>query len=78
VSGKVTVAHQPGSRPSWARTVSVEISFDEGKTWQRVSIHGDRIELPAAAAGFASLRASARDNDGNSVTETITRAYAIK
>jgi hypothetical protein len=78
LSGKVTVAHQPGSRQSWVRDVSVEISFDEGKTWQRVNVRGDRLDLPAGPAGFASLRATARDTDGNSVTETITRAYAIK
>ena len=29
-------------------------------------------------AGFASLRATATDVLGNSVTETITRAYAVK
>jgi subtilisin family serine protease len=78
LSGKVSVAHQPGSRPSRVRDVSVEISFDEGKTWQRVQVRGDRLELPAGAAGFASLRATAHDSDGNSVTETVTRAYAIK
>jgi subtilisin family serine protease len=78
LSSKVTVAHQPGSRQSWVRDVSVEISFDEGKTWQRVNVRGDRLDLPAGPAGFASLRATARDTDGNSVTETITRAYAIK
>ncbi|MBP2322750.1 subtilisin family serine protease [Kibdelosporangium banguiense] len=78
LSGKVTAVHQPGSRQSRIRDVSVEISFDEGKTWQRVQVQGDRLDLPAGGPDFASLRATARDFDGNTVTETITRAYAIK
>ncbi|MCE7005874.1 S8 family serine peptidase [Kibdelosporangium philippinense] len=78
LSGKVTAAHQPGARPSWVVETSVEISFDEGKTWQRAKVRGDRVELPAGPAGYASLKATARDIDGNSVTETVIRAYAIK
>ncbi|WP_415830146.1 S8 family serine peptidase [Kibdelosporangium persicum] len=78
LSGKVTAAHQPGARPSWIVELSVEISFDEGKTWQRAKVRGDRVELPAGQAGFASLKATARDSAGNSVTETVIRAYAIQ
>ncbi|MET0236787.1 MAG: S8 family serine peptidase, partial [Kibdelosporangium sp.] len=74
VSGRVTAVHQPGARQSWVRAVAVEVSFDEGKTWQRVDVQGDRVDIPAGSAGFASLRATARDSDGNSVTETVIRA----
>ncbi|SMC86465.1 S8 family peptidase [Kibdelosporangium aridum] len=78
LSGKVTAAHQPGARQSWITDVAVEVSFDEGKTWQRAKVRGDRVEIPAGQTGYASLRATARDIDGNSVTETVIRAYAIK
>ncbi|MEV4319370.1 S8 family serine peptidase [Actinocrispum sp. NPDC049592] len=78
VTGTVTVAHQPGARSSWVRSVNVEVSYDDGKTWQRVKTYGNRLEIPAGPAGYASLRASASDLDGNTVTETITRAYAVK
>ncbi|ONI85865.1 hypothetical protein ALI144C_12175 [Actinosynnema sp. ALI-1.44] len=78
VSGKVSATHQPGARQSWIIDTAVEISFDDGRTWQRVKAHGDRVELPAGQAGFASLRATARDIEGNSVTETVVRAYAIR
>jgi hypothetical protein len=30
------------------------------------------------ASGFVSLRASAADQDGNTVTQTIIRAYQVK
>nr|WP_042195769.1 S8 family peptidase [Kibdelosporangium sp. MJ126-NF4]CEL22213.1 peptidase S8 and S53, subtilisin, kexin, sedolisin [Kibdelosporangium sp. MJ126-NF4]CTQ92995.1 peptidase S8 and S53, subtilisin, kexin, sedolisin [Kibdelosporangium sp. MJ126-NF4] len=78
LSGKVSAAHQPGARDSWAAVLSVEVSFDEGRTWQRADVRGDRVTIPASQAGFASLKTTARDIEGNSVTETVIRAYAIK
>ncbi|MGI5499815.1 S8 family peptidase [Lentzea sp. CA-135723] len=79
VRGTVSVAHQPGVAPAKARSLEVEVSFDDGVSWQRVRVNGHgRLEIPAGPAGFASLRAKAVDLLGNSVTETITRAYAVK
>jgi hypothetical protein len=56
----------------------VDVSFDDGTTWRpaRVVADGSRwkVDLPAGT-GYASLRATAVDAAGNSVTETITRAY---
>ena len=77
VVGKVSAVHQPGARTSRIREVQVEVSYDEGKTWCRAKVSGTRLEIPAGSGVFASLRATARDADGNSVTETIIRAYAL-
>ncbi|GLY50513.1 S8 family serine peptidase [Lentzea sp. NBRC 102530] len=79
VRGTVSVAHQPGVAPARARSIEVEVSFDDGASWQRVKVSGGgRLEIPAGPAGFASLRAKAVDLLGNSVTETITKAYAVR
>jgi hypothetical protein len=54
---------------------------DEGATWQRVPLAraGDRwrAKLFPATAGSVSLRAEASDVAGNSVRQTILRAYRL-
>jgi subtilisin family serine protease len=82
--GGLTVATQPGATASSIRSVSAEVSYDEGTTWQKVTVTrtGDRVDvrIPAGgtAGGYASLRATATDAEGNGVTETVTRAYALR
>jgi hypothetical protein len=82
--GGLTVATQPGARASKIRSVTVEVSYDEGVTWKKVAVtpKGDRfdVRIPAGgtAGGYASLRATATDGAGNKVTETVTRAYALR
>ena len=65
------------SRP---RRLTVEASYDEGATWHRVPV---LLNLVAALkhpadAEFVSLRASATDRDGNTVQETLVRAYKLR
>ncbi len=65
------------SRP---KRITVEASYDEGKTWQRVPV---LINLVAAlhhpaGAESVSLRVSASDRDGNTVKETLIRAYKLR
>nr|CTQ95868.1 probable secreted peptidase [Kibdelosporangium sp. MJ126-NF4] len=62
--------------------LTVEASFDDGKTWRSVPVDGSGDERNVlvdhpAAAGFVSLRAVAEDQAGNSVTQTMIRAYEI-
>jgi subtilisin family serine protease len=82
--GGLTVATQPGAKAAKVRSVTVEVSYDEGATWRAATVRptGDRFEvrIPAGgtAGGYASLRATATDGAGNKVTETITRAYALR
>jgi subtilisin family serine protease len=63
--------------------LTVEVSYDDGATWQpaTVAVAGDRwrasVQHPAGP-GFVSLRGTARDGSGNSVRQTITRAYALR
>ncbi|MEN3362098.1 MAG: hypothetical protein V7637_6080 [Mycobacteriales bacterium] len=63
--------------------VSVEVSDDDGKTWQRAPLSGkggSRVAhlVHPRTAGFVSLRAAATDRAGNAVSETIIRAYAVR
>lgn len=63
------------------RSLQVESSTDDGTTWAPVDVrrHGRdwRAAVRNPAGGFVSLRATATDEDGNSVTQTIIRAYAV-
>jgi hypothetical protein len=62
------------------KRLSVEASYDEGRTWQRVPVINNmvaKLNHPAGATSV-SLRASATDRDGNTVKQTVIRAYALR
>ncbi|ADJ43452.1 PA domain-containing protein [Amycolatopsis mediterranei S699] len=59
----------------------VETSTDKGRTWQpaaalRTGEHWT-VVVRNPASGFVSLRASASDDGGNTVRQTVIRAYAV-
>jgi subtilisin family serine protease len=58
--------------------LTVAVSYDEGRTWQpaRVTNGTVKVRHPAHATSV-SLRAFARDRDGNTVKQTIIRAYKL-
>ena len=64
-------------------TPSVEISYDDGKTWRRASVRrtpagwATRLDAPRSAA-FVSLRTRADDGSGNTIDQNITRAFGLK
>ncbi|MEU8001240.1 S8 family serine peptidase [Catellatospora sp. NPDC049111] len=63
--------------------VELEVSYDDGRTWQRVPL--DRrdgswqttLHAPGWAM-FASIRVSAADSAGNTVTQTVVRAFGLR
>jgi hypothetical protein len=61
--------------------VAVEFSTDDGATWREapVSRAGDRwlAQVDNPAGGFVSLRTKATDTDGNTVDQTVIRAYQV-
>ncbi|MBM7488917.1 hypothetical protein JOD64_000139 [Micromonospora luteifusca] len=78
----VVASHLPGISGT-VGPVTVEVSYDDGATWQkqRLTRHGDgwRTSLSAPAkAGFVSLRTTARDSAGNTVSQDITRAFGLR
>ncbi|MEU7876330.1 hypothetical protein [Dactylosporangium sp. NPDC049140] len=62
-------------------TFAVDVSYDDGRTWQPASVNrsGDHwtVSVRHPATGYASLRATATDTHGNSVRQTVLRAYQI-
>ncbi|WP_395571526.1 S8 family serine peptidase [Streptomyces sp. BK79] len=64
---------------------TLEVSYDDGRTWQRVALRGGGEEASwhgtlsvPRDAGHVSLRASARDDRGGSVTQEIVRAVTVR
>jgi hypothetical protein len=75
----VELQDQLGARLS-PRTLSVEVSYDEGKTWWRVPVLFKTAALlhhPKGATSV-SLRAKGADRDGNTVEQTVIRAYLLR
>lgn len=78
----VTPSHIPGVSVAAVRTDKVELSYDDGRTWQRATLsnssRGALTHLRAPAkADFLSVRVHASDARGNSVTQTVVRAAGL-
>ncbi|MEV8639266.1 S8 family serine peptidase [Streptosporangium sp. NPDC051023] len=74
----VRVERQRGSTADEVRDLTVEVSFDDGATWSPAQIRKGQVTVNhPAAEGFVSLRAKAADTSGNTVEQTIIRAYRI-
>jgi subtilisin family serine protease len=76
----IQVQRQPGSAAGNTRTLIAEVSFDDGKNWQKAQVvrHGDggtAVLRHPKGSGFVSLKAAASDSQGNTVEQTILRAY---
>ncbi|XVV16051.1 S8 family serine peptidase [Actinoplanes sp. CA-131856] len=64
-----------------AATVTLKVSYDDGATWQPMTVRKTgagayRAGLVHPASGFASLRVTAAGG-GSAVTQTVIRAYRI-
>lgn len=73
-----TVQRQPGVPASELTQLTVESSTDDGQTWRAVQVTGNvaQIDHPRRAR-YISLRARATDSSGNTVDQTVIRAYRI-
>jgi hypothetical protein len=80
----VTAAQLRGVPASGTRPDEVELSYDDGRTWQRAGLRevGDgsarvRLDAPRSAT-FLSLRVHASDSQGNAVEQTVIRAAGLR
>ena len=55
-------------------SLKVEVSTDDGTTWKRAATVGDAAWIPGGRTPV-SLRVTAADRGGNTVTQTVIRAY---
>ncbi|MET8331596.1 S8 family serine peptidase [Streptomyces sp. NPDC005181] len=80
----VTPSHLKGATGAGKiRMVALEVSYDDGATWHKATLrqsgHNWKAQLDAPSrARFASLRTTARDTKGNSVSQTLIRAFGLK
>jgi subtilisin family serine protease len=78
----VTVQRQPGAPEARVTSLTVDVSYDDGRTWRPVRLRRDHrgwlAPVDHPAGGFVSLRASAADAQGNRVDQTIIRAYRLR
>ncbi|MFV2100037.1 S8 family serine peptidase [Micromonospora sp. LOL_024] len=79
----VAVPRQPGAPAAKIVSLKVEVSYDGGKRWKTAKVRkaGDgwqaTVQHPRTD-GHVSLRASARDTGGNTVTQRIIQAYRLR
>jgi hypothetical protein len=74
----VVVSPQPGSAAGTLAEPAVEVSYDDGGTWKPAEMRGGVALLRhPAGPGYVSLRATATDSKGNTVTQTVIHAYRL-
>ena len=79
----VLVQRQAGAPAAKLRDLDLDVSYDDGATWQPVHLvrTGDRglaLLFHPKQGDFVALRASATDGAGNSVRQTILHAYRLR
>ncbi|MFY1704955.1 S8 family serine peptidase [Micromonospora sp. WMMA1923] len=68
--------------PVTPKQVTVRVSYDDGKTWQPATVRGAGTTWTATlqhprSGGYVSLRTSVTDGQGNSLDQTVVRAYRL-
>ena len=79
----VWVQRQAEAAPAKVSDLRLDVSYDDGATWRSVPVArtgsgGWRSVQHPSSASFVSLRAGATDSVGNSVQQTILRAYRLR
>ncbi|SCE83159.1 S8 family peptidase [Micromonospora chokoriensis] len=74
----VTLDRQADSTAAANRSLTVSASFDDGRTWVALPVlRNVALITHPRRPGFVALRLTATDTAGNTVTQTIKRAYRI-
>ncbi|HEY1178019.1 MAG TPA: peptidase S8, partial [Phytomonospora sp.] len=86
VSFGLSASHMPGVTGAGTVTgATFEFSYDDGATWQTGSLTADgaggwktTMSVPKDASKYVSIRATARDDAGNTVTQEVIRAFGLR
>jgi hypothetical protein len=76
----LTAGHLQAAAQPAITSLTLSVSFDGGKTWHRATVtaagHGRfTATFTAPRHALVTMRTTAKDAAGGSITETITRAY---
>ena len=74
----VSVHRNPGAAAARVASLTVQVSYDDGAHWTTAPVAGGKVLLRHPASGYVSLRAKAKDTSGNTVDQTIIRAYRLR
>jgi hypothetical protein len=79
---ELTVGHLQLARAARVTAAAAQVSCDDGRRWQRATVTASggglfRVGFRVPGGCGVTLRVGATDAAGGSVTETITRAYAV-
>jgi hypothetical protein len=72
---KFTVSRQAGAGKATIRELRAYASFDDGVNWVPVK---SLVPPGGAPGGYVSLKVVAEDTDGNTVDQTVVRAYRLR
>jgi hypothetical protein len=79
------VSMDAGTVPGRVTAVKLDVSYDDGATWQKVTLAKGAngywtgsFRAAKKSGGFLSLRASAATDRGFSVKNEIVRAYGLR
>jgi hypothetical protein len=79
----VTGYHEAGDNAPAVTQATVQVSFDDGKTWTKApatSLGGGRFRISVTqpdSTGFASVRVFLSDGAGDTLSQTIIHAWAL-
>ncbi|WP_347178143.1 S8 family serine peptidase [Streptomyces sp. LX-29] len=76
---KVPVAVHGAAAGKNLKSLTVYVSYDDGKSWKKLAVNGGKVTVKNPKAGKSvSFKAVAADKKGNTVTQAIHRAYLTK
>lgn len=80
---RIAPGYQPGADGPAGFSVTTEISYDDGATWEEASVEQQDGAFVATVpggeeGGYASVRVTATDADGNSLRQQIDRAWGVR
>ncbi|MEV8537180.1 S8 family serine peptidase [Streptomyces sp. NPDC051211] len=73
---QIPVTVQGPAAGSGLKSLTVQVSYDDGYTWQTLPVHAGKVSVKnPAKGGHVSLRGTTVDTSGNKSEIAITRAY---
>jgi hypothetical protein len=81
---RIPLAVQPQVTTSAVKTLSVDVSYDDGKTWHPAEVNHDQarwtaeVTHPATPGTWVSLRSTLTEESGETGKQTVIRAYQVR